>query len=476
MKNKQIIGLKTEFFIGMFTLLAFSSLQAEQIHSSVSLTNDQSQIVAVGEAKTQTMKLSILPPSSKKGVELSEPKMKLVNGFYKILQNDFSFYRKLFQVPDYSLENPQAWGSVKSMRDSGWPDYDFWNQKETIYLVSSMFEKSDEGVTIELKVYDIKNKSELLHLSFPLKTEKLREKSHEIADNIYQKLTGQKSIFLSQLAFVCDLGTTHQKKTVKELFLSDFDGYQGRQLTHHKSIVISPSFSADKKQILYSLLNGEGRKRNIDLFSYQTDTQQSSPVSVKKGLNTGAVFHPDGEQVALTLTYTGQADIYLLNPKTQQLRPLTRHPSDDVDPSFTPDGKQMVFLSGRAGKAMIYMMDTEGTEKNVKRLSFVGQFNASPRVSPDGQFVTFSSWVDRSFDIFLLNLNNMAVHRLTKDFGQCEDPGFSPDGQFIVFSSTHHLRGKVLEKNVYIMDKDGEILGSVTHQLGNCTSPRWSNY
>ena len=48
---------------------------------------------------------------------------------------------------------------------------------------------------------------------------------------------------------------------------------------------------------------------------------------------------------------------------------------------------------------MIYLADPAGKEKDIKRIGFVGQFNATPRFSPSGEEIAFSSWVDNSFDI-----------------------------------------------------------------------------
>lgn len=185
---------------------------------------------------------------------------------------------------------------------------------------------------------------------------------------------------------------------------------------------------------------------------------------------------PDGEHIALTLSHTGSADLYVMNLKTNSLRRLTNKPTPDVDPSINRDASLMTFLSGRAGAAMIYTMDPSGVEKDVKRISYVGQFNATPRFSPDGKEIAFSSWLDNRFDIFRIGADGLNLSRLTKDFGSNEDPTYSPDGEFIAFSSQRVLSRTSAVQNIYIMDRDGEILGSITENYGNCITPRWSKY
>jgi TolB protein len=125
---------------------------------------------------------------------------------------------------------------------------------------------------------------------------------------------------------------------------------------------------------------------------------------------------------------------------------------------------------------MIYTLDPKGEERSIKRISYVGQFNATPRFSPDGKDIVFSSWVDNSFDLYHISSNGEGLARLTKNFGSNEDPTYSSDGEFISFSSLRVISKVKADQNIYIMDKDGAIIGAVTSNFGNCLSPRWYNF
>ena len=102
-----------------------------------------------------------------------------------------------------------------------------------------------------------------------------------------------------------------------------------------------------------------------------------------------------------------------------------------------------------------------------------GKFNATPRFSPNGRDIIFSSWLDERFDLFRISIDGNNLTRLTKDFGSNEDPTYSPDGELVLLPLKESCQRRRC-KNIYIMSKDGEILSQVTKDLGKCQSPRWS--
>jgi TolB protein len=289
-------------------------------------------------------------------------------------------------------------------------------------------------------------------------------------------MTGKESIFKSKIVFVSDRNS-RPGRFVKEVYLMDFDGKNVQQLTNHGGIAISPSMSKDGRYLLYSLIPAAtGAKRNNNLYLMDLNKRETRVISSRDGINSGAIFLPRENKIALTLTNSGNAEIYEMDISNGELRKITNHFSSDVDPSITFDGKLMTFLSDRGGKAMIYTMDPDGEEKNVKRISYVGQFNATPRFSPDGKEIVFSSWLDTSFDLFRINADGTGLSRLTKDFGSNEDPSYSNDGEFISFSSQSVISKYKADQNIYIMDRDGGILGAITGGFGNCITPRWYNF
>ncbi len=445
------------YFILLVTLLFNLSVYA------------QDAVIAVGQAEQEKDKLVIDDPELK---GLSGDQKRLSLELIDILKNDFSFYRHKFNNVEYTDKGKNSYSS---------PDVAKWQAGGVTYFIASEMSSSGSGIQANFKVWSVLGKNQIFSQGFKVEQGTLRSNAHQIADSLYRSMTGKPSIFNSKIFFLSD--RTSKKDIEKELYIMDFDGRRVDKLTNFNSVVLSPSISQDNSQILFSVIatkkvvsrNKVHMIKNIDLKVFDLKTKKFETVSDRPGINSGAIFGGTPDIIYLTLTFSGNADIYELNIQNGKMRKVTSHYSDDVDPSLNRDGTLMTFLSNRPGKAHIYTMDPRETEKSVKRISFVGRFNATPRFSPDGKEIVFSSWVDGSFDLYRIGADGNNLVRLTKDFGSNEEPAYSPDGEFIIFTSKRIIsKGKAVQ-DVYIMNREGEILGQLTKDFGRTFSPKWTN-
>lgn len=443
-----------KIFLILVLLVSALSLRAE----------DNLTVVAVGEATLEKDKMVIQDPYIQGAVTSGQKNAAM--DLVKLLRNDFSFYQKKFFLVEAAPNNTNYRPPT---------NYDYWGTKSVRFLGTVNVSSNGENLKINVAFEDIKNRKQIFNATVTTNIGNLRKNGHELANGVYKQIVGKDSIFKSKVIFVSDRNT-RGSRTIKEVYMMDFDGKGVTQITSHGGLVISPSMSDDGRYLVYSLISNAAGKRNNNLYLMDLRTKESHIISNREGINSGAIFLPGGKSIALTLTVSGNAELYEMNLETKSLRKITNHFSSDVDPSVTYDGKLMTFLSDRAGKAMIYTMDPNGEERNVKRISFVGQFNATPRFSPDGKEIVFSSWLDNSFDLFRIGSDGSGLSRLTKDFGSNEDPSYSNDGEFIAFTSQRVISRVKADQNIYIMDRDGGILGAITQGFGNCISPRWYNF
>ncbi len=421
-------------------------------------------IIAVGEAQDEKEKLLV----GKVAVigTLAPPLLKTLKEVESLIKNDLAFYKHRIDTIELEavIEKP-----------------DWENHSDKRYQLALSARSKAAGLEVSAEIWDTIKKESLGKESIQAAGTGLRDQGHKLADWIYSKITGKKSIFLSKIIFVSDR-TSLGKDTKKELYSMDFDGRRVERLTLFNSTVISPSVSPDNKNIIFSVIQSHvqtDRKnkttKNIDLMIYNRDSKKSVTISGHPGINSGAVYSADGKSIYFTLSKSGNADIYEMDLATKNLRQVTNHYAEDVDPTVTADGSYMSFLSNRAGKAHIYVMDPRGVEKDVRRISFVGQFNAAPRFSPDGRSIVFTSWVDQGFDLYRIDSQGNNLARLTKNFGSNEEPWWSPDGEFVIFTSQRVINRSKALQDIYIMNRDGEIVGQLTQDFGLCFSPRWTN-
>lgn len=425
-------------------------------------------IVAVGEAEQEKEKFSV---SNVANLDVLDEKLKSkVSTIATIIKDDFKFYKHLYDVDNEFV--------TVSLKDT----YDTWKKLGTNVLVSLNTLVRTEGVFVEVKVFHTEKEKLLLNLSEKVNFDAIRSFSHNLSDKVYQSLQGKESIFNKKIIFLSDK-TSRKNEVRKEIYMMDFDGNNTKRLTYNNAMIISPAISSDNKKILFSMYDGRWRTssrgvvhkvKNLNLYMFDIGSRKTIKISDKKGINSGAIFGKDPNEIYLTLSLAKNADIYKMNLNTKAISRITNHMSDDVDPHINNQGNLMTFLSGRPGKAMIYTMDPNNVEKDVKRISYVGRFNASPRFSPDGKEIVFSSWVDNRFDIYKIDSDGKNLVRLTKNFGSNEEPMFSPDGQFIIFTSQRVITRKKAVQDIYIMNREGEILSKLTKNMGKTFTPRWS--
>jgi len=356
-------------------------------------------VVAVGEAEVEKETIEFVKP--KISFKTNPRQASEVKEIYSIVNEDFAFYKH-----KYSLEVPTI-GNAN-------------------YKVSIIF---NDFKNVKVEVVNTVDSARSSSLTIPINSKNIITTAHNVADKIYESMTGDKSIFKSKIVFVSDR-TSNGRKTKKELYIMDFDGRRKQRLTYTNSLIISPSLSPDNTKLMYSAIESKWKKssrgtphkvKNLNVYIMDLATKKTTLISELDGMNSGAVFSADGKDIYLTLSLAKNADIYKINLATRKRTQITTHFLDDVDPHINKAGDQLTFLSGRSGKAMIYTMDPRGIEKNIKRISYVGRFNAAPRFSPDGAEIVFASWVDDLFDIYKIDSNGDNLVRLTKNSGSNEE-------------------------------------------------------
>ena len=372
----------------------------------------------------------------------------------RILADDLRLYR-FFDLIDNQQFLQEA---AQADAQAGETMFQEWAELGAQALVKGMYSQEGPDLIVECRLFDVAGQRMITGKRYRGPADAFASMMHRCADEIMIRLTGEPGIAQTKIAFIS------RQNGNKELFVMDQNGSNVRQLTSDRSIILSPAWSPDSREIAVTSY----RDRNPDLVAVGLNGNGRRLLSQHPGLNSAPSWSPDSSRIALTLSKDGNPEIYTMSRNGTDLRRLTNHPAIDTSPTWSPTGRQIAFVSDRSGSPQVYIMDAEGS--NVRRLTYQGNYNDRPSWSPRGDRIAFVSMEGSRFDVYVMNVDGSASQRLTMGNGSNESPSWSPDGRFLVFSST---RSGVPQ--LYRMYDDGSGQQQLTFLDGGAQSPGWSS-
>jgi TolB protein len=308
-------------------------------------------------------------------------------------------------------------------------NYNVWRGKGAEAIVIGQVVALPGGhFEVRFRLLDVVKQTQLAGFSYNISPAQWRATAHQIADIVYEKLTGTPGVFSSRIAYVQKQGKRY------ELKVADADGQNPRTVVRSSESVISPMFSPDGNSLVY--VSFEDKKPVVYVQSLQDGSRRKT--AAFKGSNSAPAWAPDGKRLAVVLTRDEASQIYLINADGSGLTRLTRGGNLDTEPVFSPDGQTLYFTSDRGGSAQIYRVAVSGGDP--KRVTFSGSYNVSPTISPDGKYLAYIGREDGRFRVELLELSSGQTRVLT-DTARDESPSFAPNGQAILYATVQDGRG-----------------------------------
>jgi len=340
------------------------------------------------------------------------------------------------------------------------PDVTLWRQKTADSLVTgSVTRLADGRYDVRFRLWDVVRMQDLGGQSFTVPQGDLRLAAHRIADFIYEKLTGDKGIFSTRIAYVTKAGTRHT------LWVADADGENSQTALASPESIISPAWSPNGAQLAY--VSFEARKPVI--YVHDVSSGKRRLIANFKGSNSAPAWSPDGRTLAMTLSRDGGSQLYAIDAiNGGEPRRLTQSSGIDTEPRYSADGKYIYFVSDRGGAPQIYRMPSSGG--NPERVTFTGSYNISPCISPDGRWLAYISRIGGAFKLQVMELSTSAVTSIT-DTSADESPSFAPNSRLLVYATQQQGREALMTTTL-----DGKIKARLAGQAGDIREPDWGPF
>lgn len=325
-------------------------------------------------------------------------------------------------------------------------------------VVGSVVRLADGRYDVRFRLWDVVRGQDLGGQSHAVTVGDLRYAAHRIADYVYQRLTGERGIFSTRIAYVTKAASRYN------LWVADADGENAQSALASPEPIISPAWSANGAQVAY--VSFESRKPVV--YVHEVATGRRRLLANFRGSNSAPAWAPDGRTLAVTLSREGGSQLYTIDANGGEPKRITQSSGIDTEPIYSPDGKSLYFTSDRGGAPQIYRMPAGGG--SAERVTFTGGYNISPALSPDGRWLAYVSRVQGAFKLHVMELgtgNATAITDTTAD----ESPSFAPNGRLIVYATRQNGREALMTTTL-----DGKIKARLAGQGGEIREPDWGPF
>lgn len=340
------------------------------------------------------------------------------------------------------------------------PELSLWRQKGADALVTgSVTRLADGRFDIRFRLWDVARGQDLGGQSYVVVVGDLRQSAHHIADFVYEKLTGEKGVFSTRIAYVTKVAERFN------LWVADSDGENAQSALTSPEPIISPAWSPNGAQLAY--VSFESRKPVV--YAHDVATGKRRLLANFRGSNSAPAWSPDGRSLAVTLSLTGGSQLYVIDTAGSGApKRLAQSTNIDTEPAYSPDGRSIYFVSDRGGSPQIYRMPASGG--NADRVTFTGSYNISPAVSPDGRWLAYISRISGAFKLHVMELATGSAASIT-DTGNDERPSFAPNSKLIVYATQIQGRETLMTTTV-----DGKLKARLAGQAGDIREPDWGPF
>ncbi|MBA3536486.1 MAG: Tol-Pal system beta propeller repeat protein TolB [Tatlockia sp.] len=341
-----------------------------------------------------------------------------------------------------------------------------WRQAGADSVLSAQVNRlGDNRFDVSYKLVDAVEQGKiLLAKNYQINANDARALAHHISDDVYQKLTGERGVFSTRIAYIL-VQRRGSDRAKYFLEVADVDGHNPQSLLVSTEPIMSPAWSPDGREIAYVSFE----KKKAQIFTVSVQTGKRRLLTDFTGINGAPAWSTDGRHMAVVLSKGGAPKIYSVDLSSGNMKQLTFGEAIDTEPRYSPDGSSLLFTSGRGGSPQIYRLSL--ADGSIKRLTFEGNYNARASYTADQKHIVMLHRAEKNFNIGVQDIDNGQISQLTFSSFD-ESPSVAPNGRLILYAT----RGDKDKGVLAMVSIDGRTKQRLPSRDGDIQEPAWSPF
>jgi len=334
-------------------------------------------------------------------------------------------------------------------------DQKFWKSQKIAYVIKNQIINK----SLITSVFNVENNFLKTFSSIELSgcINKDRTTFHKLSDNIQEMLFGQRGI--ASLKILYTVRSLNEKKNPpwkSEIWISDYDGENAKQLTYDNSYFVHPIFvpqSSNKEYIFVSYINEQPK-----LFKGSLLNNQKTPLIKLRGNQLLPSISLNANKIAFISDAAGRPDVFLQNIDTNsnaQGKPIQLFScpkATNASPNFSPDGEKLAFVSDKDGTPRIYVIKIPNSNIKILPIPHLitkkNRQNVTPSWSKDGKKLAYSAKTDAIRQIWVYDFENNEEKQLTYGPKNKENPFWANDNLHIIYNTEDNTESELYLINI----------------------------